>query len=247
MTALTGKVALVTGGSRGIGRAVVCRLAADGADVVFTFVANESAAREVVAEVGRDGGTARAVRADQGSAADLAAAFDSAEEWFGGLDIMVCNAADSTPCAIPDVTEDEYDRVMAVNAKGPFFAIQRAGRLLRDGGRIITVSTVNTVLHEPGGALYIASKGALEHFTIVAAQEFGARGITANIVSPGATDTDLLRTANPGETFDEEIAATPLGRLGRPADIAGVVAFLAGPDAAWVTGQNLRATGGSGL
>lgn len=247
MTALAGKIALVTGGSRGIGRAVVRRLAGDGAKVVFSFRDNENAAAQVVAEVAADGGTARAVRADQGRLDDLNRLFGQARQWFDALDIVVCNAADSTPVGIDEVTEECYDRIMAVNAKGPFFAIQHAGRLLRAGGRIITVSTLNTLLHEPGGSLYIGSKGALEHFTSVAAIEFGGRGITANIVSPGATDTDLLRHANPGETFDEEVAATPLGRLGRPADIAGVVAFLAGPDSGWITGQNLRATGGFGL
>lgn len=247
MTTHTRRVALVTGGARGIGRAVVRRLAGDGAVVVFSYRDNDAAAQRVVAEVAASGGTAKAVRADQGRLAEVDRLFGQVRQWFGGLDVFVCNAADSTPSMIDDVTEEEYDRVMAVNAKGPFFAIQHAGRLLREGGRIITISTLNTVLHEPGGALYIGSKGALEHFTVVAAAEFGCRGITANIVSPGATDTDLLRGANPGETFEDEIAGTAMGRLGQPEDIAGVVAFLAGPDSRWITGQNLRATGGFGL
>jgi 3-oxoacyl-[acyl-carrier protein] reductase len=133
---------------------------------------------------------------------------------------------------------------MAVNAKGTFFAMQLAGHRLRDGGRIINISTLNTVLPAPGNALYAASKAAVEQFTTVAAREFGGRGITVNTVSPGATDTDLLRAANPGETFETAIAFTALRRLGQPADIANVVAFLAGPDSQWMTGQNLRATGG---
>jgi 3-oxoacyl-[acyl-carrier protein] reductase len=115
---------------------------------------------------------------------------------------------------------------------------------LRDGGRIISISTLNTRLHAPGGALYTGAKGALEHVTVVAALEFGGRGITANIVSPGATDTELLRAANPGETFEDEVAQTALKRLGQPEDIARVVAFLAGPDGGWISGQNLPATGG---
>jgi 3-oxoacyl-[acyl-carrier protein] reductase len=133
---------------------------------------------------------------------------------------------------------------MAVHAKGPFFLIQYAGRKLRHDGRIISISTINTRLHPPGGALYTGAKGALENFTKVAALEFGGRGITANIVSPGATETELLRTANPGETFEDDVAQTALKRLGQPEDIARVVAFLAGPDSGWISGQNLAADGG---
>ncbi len=151
------------------------------------------------------------------------------------------NAAINPPTGILDVT---YDRIMAVNAKGPFFAIQRAGRTLRDGGRIINLSTLNTVIPAPGLALYTACKAAIEQFTAVAARELGGRGITVNTVSPGATDTDLLRATNPPEAFDQVVGFTALQRLGQPADIANVVAFLAGPDSQWITGQNLRATGG---
>ncbi len=157
---------------------------------------------------------------------------------------MVINAAGGLPGRIEEVTEDAYDRFMAVHAKGPFFLIQHAGRVLRDGGRIIAISTVNTRLHPPGGALYTGAKGALENFTTVAALEFGRRGITANVVSPGATDTELLREANPGETFEDDMAQTALRRLGQPGDIAAVVAFLAGPDSGWISGQNLAADGG---
>jgi 3-oxoacyl-[acyl-carrier protein] reductase len=181
MGALDGQGALVTGGSRGIGRAIVKRLAADGAAVVFSYLQNEAAAREVVREV---------------------------------------------------------------HAKGPFFLIQHAGRALRDGGRLIAISTLNTRLHPPGGALYTGAKGALENFTKVAAIEFGRRGITANVVSPGATDTEMLRAANPGDTFEDTAARTALRRLGQPGDIAAVVAFLAGPDSGWISGQNLAADGG---
>jgi 3-oxoacyl-[acyl-carrier protein] reductase len=248
MRPLNGKTALVTGGSRGIGRAIVKRLVSDGASVMFSFLENETAAQKVVREVTDAGGQAFAVRADQGRIEDLQHLFAQAEERLNGLDIVVCNAADSTATAITDVTEDIYDRLMAVNAKGPFFIIQYAGRRLRDGGRIITISTLNTVFHPAGGALYTGGKGALEHFTVVAAIEFGGRGITANIVSPGATDTDLLRGSNPAETFDDDmaqdVAQTALKRLGQPHDIARVAAFLAGPDSGWITGQNLSVNGG---
>jgi 3-oxoacyl-[acyl-carrier protein] reductase len=238
---LAGKAAVVTGGSRGIGRAIVMRLAADGASVVFSFGSNQQAADDVVA-AGQ--GRVHAVRADQGDPADQQRLFEMAQQRLGGLDILVNNAAISPPTPILDVTPEDYDRVMSINARGPFFAIQHAGRVLRDGGRIINISTINTTLPPPGGALYAASKAALELFTGVAAIEFGKRGITVNAVSPGATDTDLLRESNPGETFESVIEQTPLGRLGVPADIANVVAFLAGPDSNWVTGQNIKVTGG---
>lgn len=245
MGQLTGKGALITGGSRGIGRAIVKRLAADGATVVFSFVNSADAAQEVVGEVAADGGEAFAVRADQGNLDDLNQLFAETEKHLnGGLDIVVCNAAAGLPVPFDEVTEDVYDRTMAVNAKGPFFILQYAGRKLRDGGRIITISTLNTRMHAPGGALYTGGKGALENFTKVAALTFGSRGITANIISPGATDTELLRTANPGATFEDVVRMTSLRRLGQPADLASAVALLASPDSAWISGQNIYVDGG---
>jgi 3-oxoacyl-[acyl-carrier protein] reductase len=244
MGTLDGKAALVTGGSRGIGRAIVHRLAAEGATVAFTYAENERAANGVVTEIEEKGGAATAVQADQADLAGLPELFATAAESTGGLDILVINAAINLVKPIGDTTEADYDRMMAVNAKGPFFAIQQAGRVLRDGGRIISFSTLNTVIPVPGNALYIAGKAAIEQFTAVAAREFGPRGITVNCVSPGATDTDLLRDSNPNETFETVKAMTALGRLGEPADVADVVAFLAGPDSRWITGQNLRVTGG---
>lgn len=244
MGTLNGKGVLVTGGSRGIGRAIVTRLAGEGASVVFSYLHDRDAADRVAGEVAEAGGQAFAVRADQGSVADLRRLFAAADERLDGLDVVVCNAGSVEPTPINDVTEELYDRYMAVNARGPFFIIQHAGRILRDGGRIICISTENTRMHAPGTALYTAAKGALEHFTTVAALEFGRRGITANAVAPGATDTDLLRSANPGDTFEGVVAETALGRLGQPDDIARVVAFLAGPDSGWITGQVLRADGG---
>lgn len=244
MGILDGKGALVTGGSRGIGRAIVKRLAADGATVVFSYLRNTDAAQAVVREVAGAGGRAFAVRADQGSLEDLRRLAGAADEHLDGLDIVVINAAGDLPGVIDEVTEEVYDRFMAVHAKGPFFLIQHAGRALRDGGRIIAISTLNTRLHPPGGALYTGAKGALENFTVVAALEYGGRQITANIVSPGATDTELLRAANPGETFEDDVAHTALKRLGQPEDIAAVVAFLAGPDSGWISGQKLPADGG---
>jgi 3-oxoacyl-[acyl-carrier protein] reductase len=222
----------------------VKRLASDGASVVFTYAANADAAASVVSQVTASGGQALAVRADQGRLDDLERLAAQVEDHLDGLDIVVINAAGLLPAMIDEVTEESYDEFMAVHARGPFFLIQYAGRKLRDGGRIISISTLNTRMHPPGGALYTGAKGALENFTKVAALEFGGRGITANIVSPGATETELLRTANPGETFEDDVAQTALKRLGQPEDIARVVAFLAGPDSGWISGQNLAADGG---
>jgi 3-oxoacyl-[acyl-carrier protein] reductase len=234
---LSGKTALVTGGSRGIGRAIVQRLAGDGATVVFTFKESQKAADELVSQLPG----AIAVRADHEQLASIEAMFQPVRD---GLDILVNNAAINPRTPIADITEEAFDRVMTVNAKFPVLAMREAAAVLRDNGRIINVSTLNTVVPAPGHALYCASKAALEQFTAVAAREFGGRGITVNTISPGATDTDLLRATNPPEALTQTVAMTALQRLGQPDDIAAVVAFLAGPDAQWITGQNIRATGG---
>ncbi|MER5338127.1 SDR family oxidoreductase [Micromonospora sp. NPDC002717] len=234
---LTGKTALVTGGSRGIGRAIVHRLAREGATVVFTYKENKAAADDLVSQLA---GTI-AVRADQEDLTTIPAMFQPVRD---GLDILVNNAAVNPRALIADITEDEFDRVLTVNTKFPVLAMREAAPVLRDQGRIINISTLNTVVPAPGHSLYCASKAALEQFTAVAAREFGARGITVNTISPGATDTDLLRAANPSEALAQTAALTALQRLGQPDDIAAVVAFLAGSDARWITGQNIRATGG---
>ncbi|MEV5768184.1 SDR family oxidoreductase [Micromonospora sp. NPDC052213] len=234
---LTGKTALVTGGSRGIGRAIVRRLAREGATVVFTYKENRAAADDLVSQLAG----AIAVRADQEDLTNVSAMFQPVRD---GLDILVNNAAVNPRALIADITEDEFDRVLTVNTKFPVLAMREAAPVLRDKGRIINISTLNTVVPAPGHSLYCASKAALEQFTAVAAREFGARGITVNTISPGATDTDLLRAANPPEALAQTAAVTALQRLGQPDDIAAVVAFLAGSDAQWITGQNIRATGG---
>lgn len=245
MTVLKGKAAVVTGGSRGIGRAVVERLARDGADVVFSYASNAEAAAEVVQAVTGTGGSVRSIQADLTRPGAAERLMSTAADLLDGLDILVNNAAvEFTPAPIAETGEDEFDRVMTANARSVFLTVRHAARRMRDGGRIINISTLNTVRPAPGNAPYAASKGAVEQLTLVAAQELGPRSITVNTVSPGATDTDLLRAANPGADFGPMIGITPLRRLGQPADIADVVAFLAGPDSRWITGQNLRATGG---
>jgi 3-oxoacyl-[acyl-carrier protein] reductase len=235
---LAGRTALVTGGSRGIGRAIVERLAADGAAVVFSYQDSKDTAEQLARRVGHG---AVAVRADQEDLASIGALFAPVA---GGLDILVNNAAVNPRVPIEDMTPEAFDRVMTVNAKFPLLAIQRAASVLRDGGRIINISTLSTVLRAPGHVLYSASKAALEQITAVAAQEFGGRGITVNAISPGATDTDLFRLTNPPDAEARTAALTALQRLGRPGDIADVAAFLAGPDSRWITGQVLRASGG---
>jgi 3-oxoacyl-[acyl-carrier protein] reductase len=229
----SGKTAIVTGGSRGIGQAIVRRLAADGARVVFTYASKEP--DEVP-----DGVVA--VRADQADLGNLAVIFEQIGD--DGLDILVNNAAVGPVSRIEELTVEEIDRVLTVNFRFPLLAIQAAIPLLRDGGRIVNISTLNTVAAAPGLALYCASKGALEQVTAVAARELGPRGITVNTVSPGATDTELLRSANTDEGLAMAADFAALGRLGTPDDIAAVVAFLVSADGGWITGQNIHATGG---
>ncbi|TDC19095.1 SDR family oxidoreductase [Kribbella albertanoniae] len=244
MGVLDGKAALVTGGSRGIGAAIVRRLAADGAVVTFTYLNSEAKAADVVAEVKAAGGQAIAVQSDQADVSAVPELFERAAEPTGTLDIFVCNAALATIAPIADVTESMYDELFATNLRGPFFAIQRAAQVLPDGGRIIALSTLNTAMPVPTVALYAASKAGLEQFVKIAAREYGARGITVNSVSPGATATEMFYDNNPAEVQEMLISVTALARVGQPADIADVVGFLAGPDSRWITGQNLRASGG---
>ena len=248
MGVLDGKKAVVSGGSRGIGRAIVERLARDGADVVFAFAGNTQAAATVersVAEQGQGSGSAHGLQADFGDAAAVEKFLEQAVARLGALDILVNNAASSIqPAPLAETTDEVFGRVMAVNSTATFQTLRYAARHMRDGGRVINISSLNTLLPGPEIAPYVASKGAMEQLTRVAAIELGPRGITVNTVSPGATDTDLLRSANPAEALEQIPALTPLGRLGEPADIADVVGMLVGPDARWITGQNILATGG---
>lgn len=245
MGTLAGKAAVVTGGSRGIGRAIVERLARDGATVVFNYARSADAAAEVEASVRAAGGTAHAVQADLSAPTAVEDLLAAASERLDGLDILVNNAAlDTPPRPIADLDASIWDEVMTVNARSTFLTVQHAARTMRDGGRIINISTLNTARPAPGIAAYAASKAAIEQLTKVAAIELGARGITVNAVCPGATDTDLLRHSNPESALERIPQLTPLRRLGQPADIADVVALLAGPDARWITGQIVFATGG---
>lgn len=245
---LDGTGAVVTGGSRGIGRAVVRRLAADGATVVFSYVVNEPAARDVVTDVKAHGGTATAVQADAADPAAVERLFQTAENVFtdAGVALRVCvlNAGMADHAPLAEVTTQRYEVIMAVNARGAFLALQQAARRIADNGRIVAISSTSTAWPSPGEAVYAASKAALEQFVRVASRELGHRGVTVNIVAPGATDTDLLRAGAPPEAPAGVAQMTALRRLGQPVDIANVISVLLSPDAAWLTGQNLHADGG---
>jgi 3-oxoacyl-[acyl-carrier protein] reductase len=241
---LDGRTALVTGGSRGIGRAVVERLARDGATVVFGYRADEDAAEQTVTSVNAAGGRVRPVQADLAEPGAAARLWDAAEAFAAPVNILVNNAGIGVVRPLVELSDEDYERVMNVNARAVFEALREASRRMPDGGRIVNVSTVNTVMPGPGLSLYAASKGAVEQLTVIAAHELGERDITVNTVSPGATDTDMLSDHNSPEGREMMRGMSPLGRLGQPEDIADVIAFLVGPDGRWMTAQNLRAGGG---
>ncbi|MEU9088400.1 SDR family oxidoreductase [Streptomyces sp. NPDC048357] len=247
---MSNKNALVTGGSRGIGRAVAERLAADGATVVLTYASDEAAARETVERITKDGGRAHALHAElgqHGDAATLWAAYDTLG--LDGVDIIVNNAGIGLPVPLGQVTEEDFDRVFAVNVRAPFFVVQEALGRLRDGGRIINISSGAARIAMPEILAYGATKGALDTLTLNLAKALGPRGITVNSVAPGIVDTDVnagwLRGNAEAEAHAASLAA--LGRVGRPQDIADIVGFLASDDARWVTGRVVDATGGTGL
>jgi len=241
---LKGKVALITGASRGIGRAIAERLSRDGAAVVVNYARNADAAGDVVAEIEAAGGQAFAVQADVGRVSEVVRLFDETIAHFGKLDILVNNAGIMCNKPISAVTEEEFDRVFAVNVKGTFFACQQAATRLAEGGRIINFSSTTTVMMLPTYGAYVASKGAVEQLSRSLAKELGPRGITVNVVSPGPTDTELFNAGKTEEQRQRLAQASAFGRVGQPPEIAEVVAFLASDAANWVTGQNIRVNGG---
>ncbi len=242
---LDGKVALVTGASRGIGRAIAMRLGHDGAAVVVNYSGNHSAARETVAAIEAASGRALAVQGDVGKVGDIQLLFDATFDHFGGLNILVNNAGVMFNKPVAEVTEEEYDRIFAVNVKGTFFACQQAAKRMSDGGRIINFSSSTTVMMLPTYGAYVATKGAVEQLTHILAKELGSRGITVNVISPGPTDTELFGQGKTEQDKQRFTQLAALGRLGQPEDIAAVVALLVSDDANWITGQNIRANGGT--
>ncbi|MFI6560166.1 SDR family oxidoreductase [Streptomyces sp. NPDC050534] len=238
---LEGKVALVTGGSRGIGAATAVRLAREGADVALTYVNGEEAAQDVVRRIEALGRRAVALRADAADADEAAGAVERAAESLGGLDVLVNNAGVGVLGPLDGLTLADVDRVLAVNVRGVFLTSQAAAARMPSGGRIVTVGTCMTQrVPGPGGTLYATSKAALIGLTKALARELGARGITANIVHPGPTDTDM----NPadGPFAPDQAAMTALGRFGTAEEVADTVAYLAGAD--YVTGAEFAVDGG---
>jgi 3-oxoacyl-[acyl-carrier protein] reductase len=239
---LAGKVALVTGASRGIGRAIAERLGRDGAAVALTYAGNAGAAAEVAAAIRAGGREAEPFPLDLRDTASVRALFDAVLGRFGRLDLLVNNAAGVNVFApTAELTEAEYDSMFQVT-RGVYFALQEAARRVSDGGRIVSVSTGGTVGSSPGGGAYTGSKAAIEQFTMALAKELGARGVTVNTVLPGVTQTDGL--VLPEAVVAQMVAQTPLGRLGAPRDVADAVAFLVSDDARWITGHHLRVAGG---
>lgn len=240
MASLSGKVAIVTGASSGIGRAIAERLAEDGALVVVNYHYSEDKARQVVARIQAKGGNAVAVQADMSQVAAARRLITDTAAQFGRLDILVNNAGKFLPKPFLDTTEADFDVLMNLHAKGPYFAMQEAARVLKDQGRIVNISTAGTQLHYYGASAYLGSRGALEQFTQGIAQELAPRGITVNTVSPGLTDTGVLT-----EQYRQMgIEQSPFKRIGLPGDIAEVVAFLVTEQARWLTGQTIQAGGG---
>ncbi|WP_312887912.1 SDR family NAD(P)-dependent oxidoreductase [Nonomuraea rhodomycinica] len=246
MSDLTGRTALVTGASRGIGKSIALRLAADGAEVAVHYGTGEGAANETVAAIRRAGGRAFAVRAEFGVDGDVEALFAGLEEGLDGrpLDILVNNAAIiDYGATIDKATPDAFDRTFAINVRAPFFVIQRALPLMRDGGRIVNVSSGVTWFATPE-VVYAMTKGALNVLGRSLAQTLGARGITVNTVSPGITETDMNAWLRDTEAAEQVAGMIALGRHGQPADVGDAVAFFASDDARWTTGQVLEVNGG---
>jgi 3-oxoacyl-[acyl-carrier protein] reductase len=242
---LDGRVALVTGAATGIGKAIAATLAAHGAQVVVNHPHTPDAAEIVAKQIAAAGGHAIAIAADVSDRAEYQAMVTGILERFGRWDVLVNNAAVAVTKPFGQVTEAEFDRSFAVNVKGAFNGFQLAWRHLADGGRVISISSSTTAMMLPGYAVYDATKGAVEQLTHVLAKEFGPRGITANTISPGATETETYRDGKSGEFLASLEQMSAFGRLGRPGEIAEVVAFVAGPSAGWVTAQNIRVNGGT--
>jgi 3-oxoacyl-[acyl-carrier protein] reductase len=240
----TQKVALVTGASRGIGLSVAERLARDGFTLIINYSESAAPAEALVRKIEQAGGRALAAKADISDTGSVRRMFDAAEAAFGGIDVLVNNAGIMTLAPVADTDDASFDRHIAVNLKGTFNTLREAAKRLRSGGRIINFSSSVVGMLMPTYGVYVATKAAVEALTSVLAKEVRGRNITVNAVAPGPTATDLFFKGKPQEVVDRMAKMAPLERLGQPSDIADVVAFLAGPDAAWVNGQVLRVNGG---
>ena len=238
------KVAIVTGGSRGIGQAIAQRLAGDGFSVVVNYAGNTAKAQDTVAAIKAAGGRAIAIQGDVGNPTEVSALFDGAKQAFGRIDVVVNSAGIMPMAPISEASLADFDKVIATNLRGAFLVLAQAGAHLGEGGRIIALSTSVIARSFPSYGPYIASKAGVEGLVHVLANELRGRGITVNAVAPGPVGTDLFFNGKTPEQIAQVTHLAPLQRLGTPEDIAGVVSFLAGPDGAWVNSQVLRANGG---
>jgi 3-oxoacyl-[acyl-carrier protein] reductase len=241
---LSGKVALVTGASRGIGVAIAERLAAEGAAIAVNYVASEAAAHAVVARIRAAGGTAEAIQGDVSQVATAAPLVAETISRLGRLDILVNNAAVSMGLDLDAITEADFDRMVATNMKSVLFLSQAAARAMAPGSVIINLSSVGTRMATPRFVVYAATKAAVETMTLSMARALAPRRIRVVAVAPGMTDTEMLRRAIPAQILADAAARNPLGRLGQVEDIAPVIAFLASDDAGWITGETLHVNGG---
>lgn len=240
----TSQVAIITGGSRGIGAAIAERLAADGVAVVINYARAEQAAAQMAKRIEAAGGRALAVQADIADPASAAALFDAAEQAFGGVDILVNNAGTMALGAFAELSDADVARQFEVNVAGVFRTLREAARRLRDGGRIVNFSSSVVGLYQPRYGAYAATKAATEAMTHVLAKELARRGVTVNAVAPGPTETEMFLNGKTDDQLRAMAAANPFGRFGQPREIADVVAFLTSPEAGWVNGQVVRVNGG---
>jgi 3-oxoacyl-[acyl-carrier protein] reductase len=244
MNIQSSKVAIVTGAAGGIGAAVSERLARDGFSVVVNYAGNAEPAEALVARIEAAGGRGITVKADISDAGQVARMFESAQTVFGGVDVLVNTAGVMQLATIGDSDDALFDRLVAVNLKGTFNTLREAAKRLRTGGRIINFSSSVVGLLQPTYGVYAATKAAVEAMTSILAKELRGRNISVNSVAPGPTATKLFLNGKPQSVIEHLTKLAPLERLGQPSDIAAAVAFLAGPDAAWINGQTLRANGG---
>lgn len=246
MSKLTGKVAIVTGASRGIGAAIAKKLAREGAKVIVNFASSQGAAEEVVAAIKAAGGEASTFKADMGKPAEIPPLFAAAIARYGRLDILVNNAAIMQRTFIAEVTAENIDAHFNVNVRGYLLAVKEAAALMTSGGSIINVASAISRMAYPGAVVYTATKGAIDVMSRVLAMELGPKGIRVNVVAPGSTRTDMNseKSGKTKEEEEQEIQATALRRIGEPEDIADAALFLATDDARWVTGTWLDVSGG---
>lgn len=247
MSSLTGKVALITGASKGIGRAVALRLAQEGASIVINYSRDAAPAEELVKQIGAD--RALAVQADAGAVPEIEKLVQAAVAKFGKLDVVVANAGIMPLQPLAATTEDTFDRCYALNVKGPYFLAQKAAPHLADGGRIVFISTgmAHNSAAPPPYLLYTSTKGAIEQMTRFLSKDptLAKRNITVNAVAPGPTATELFFQGKSEQMINGIASMSPFQRLGKPEEIAAVISFVAGPDSSWVSGQVLNANGGS--